>query len=831
MVANANDKPKVIRLRLREAPVAVRIGVTSALLLLFWYIGNYFPQLYGGTLLTWHLLLLTVGALVAWAGFSGRLAKLSPGAVILGAAGIGVALVSSLQAADAARSLVNTWLLTGYVGCFWLAYSGTRAWGRSWLSWSLAVGAMGLAVGGLVIDNSFTSYAGFAVSSVPKFTFPLGNKNFTASFFLLVWPLFIGMAQNQLDGLKKGILYAGGALSLLCLIGSESRSAYLAAAIQLVLLGVLLAGPMRRAMQGTSRKTWGIVAAATAVIILAAMPFVGDRITSLGRIFSDVSGGGQIVDNSAAMRLEMWRGAWQGFRHYGVTGAGLGSVPSQFPLDRMQSPRFPDVVNPQLHSTLMHVLYELGIGGVLALVGMAGFLIWRTIKAVRQSEVPGDAIGIAIGLLGYGFSLLTDFQWEVPSMTVAFVLAAALLVDGSEPENKTEPAPTPKGQALAGGLLGVAILAGGCYMVGVKDQAALAYDRGYDLFQKSDFKNGLSAWREAVQTDPTFPFYKVALGSTIQYLYGDQPLDNNTRPVLEEARDLLADASKTIHLTLALIKEGNLRVKLGDAKGAIAPLTEAVRLTWYAPVPHYFLAEAYRTLGQRDKAIETYARAVYTCPSLIWAAIWEKEEGKDLKVPVAKAALAIYAKDGKSDTWQRLHMAQLAIMAGDRQQAESLLTAMISSDPTAKAYGPMWLGEAAFQAKDWATAAKRFDEARQADPNLSFAFVRLGMAKAQMGDSSMVKEAFGVLSQTFGQNATEEQITHPAIMAKAWIPIGFDTRKGWTNMAYRRAAPEEPFPNPITLRPEGMFFLNDEKPWPQLPRVTARELAARASLY
>jgi tetratricopeptide (TPR) repeat protein len=826
MVANANDKPKVIRLRLREAPAPVRFGVTGALLLLFWYVGNYFPQLYGATMMTWHLMLLGMGGLLAWAGFSGKLASLGRGPVLLAAAGLGVALASSLQASDMARSLVNTWLLASYIGCFWLAYSGTRAWGRNWLAWSLTIGAMGMALAGLVIDSSFPSYAGFAVSSVPKFTFPLGNKNFTASFFLLVWPLFVGMAQSpQQESWKKGLLYAGGALSLLSLIGSESRSAYVAAAVQLVLLGVLLAGPMRRTMAGASRKTWSLIAGGVVVVILAALPFVGDRITSLARLVTDVSAGGMIADNSAAMRAEMWRGAFQGYGNYGLTGAGMGSVPSQFPLDRMQSPRFPDVVNPQLHSTPVHILYELGPAGVAVLIAMTSFLLWRSVKAIRQTDVPGDAIGIAIGLLGYGFSLLTDFQWEVPSMTLAFVLAAALLVDGSEPENKTEPPPTPKGQALAGGLLGVAVLAGSLYMVSTKDQANMAYDRGYDLFQKNAYKDGLDAWREAIKADPTFPYYKVALGSTIHYLYADHPVSPQTRPALEEARDMLADAGKTYKLSLAQIKEGNLRVKLGDTKGAIAPLTEAVQLTWYAPVPHYFLAEAYRQLGDTQKAADSYAMALYHCPAMYWASIWEKAEGASLKVPVAKATLAHYRKIEKPDSWQQLHMAQLAVMAGDRQQAETLLNKLQASDPTYKAPVAQWLGEAAFEAKDWQTAAKRFDEARQADPNLSFSFMRLAMAKAQMGDTSMVKDAYQVLAQNFGQNATEEQIKVPSVMAQAWIPIGFDTRKGWTNMAFRRAAPEEPFPNPINLRPEGMFFLNDEKPWSQLPRVTARSLA------
>jgi tetratricopeptide (TPR) repeat protein len=827
MVANDKpEKPKVIRLRLSEAPAVAPIAVTSALLLLFWYVGNYFPQLYGSTLMTWHLMLLGVGVLLAWAGFSGRLAKLSPVLLTMAAGAIGLATLSSLQAVDMHRSLVNTWLLAGYIGCFWLAYSGTRAWGRQWLAWSLALGAIGLAAAGLIIDFRFDSYAGFAVSSVPKFTFPLGNKNFTASFFLLVWPLFIGMTQGQPTGAKKGLLYVGGGLSLLCLVGSESRSALLAAGLQLVLLGVLLAGPLRKVVREASKKTWAIVAASAVILVLAAVPFIGDRVSSVGRIVTEIATGGQLADNSAAMRLEMWRGAFQGFTNRAAAGSGLGSVPSQFPLDRMQSPRYPDVVNPQLHSTPIHVLYELGLGGVLLLASLAGFLLWRTVKATRQADLSGETVGIAIGLLGYGFSLLTDFQWEVPSMTIAFVLAAALLVDGSEPDRKVEPPPTPKGQALAGGLLGVAILAGSLYIVGVKDQAALAYDRGYDLFQKGSYRDGLNAWRDAVRIDPGFPFYKVALGSTIHYLYAEHAVSAETRPAFEEARDLLADASKTYKLTLALIKEGNLRVKLGDVKGAIAPLEEAVRLTWYAPVPHYFLADAHRLNGNKAKAIASYARAVFHCPSLVWASIWQKDEGKDLKVPVAKAALDLYRKTAKPDAWQLLHMGQLAIMAGDRAMAEGYLAQLPAAQPALKPLTTLWEGEAAFAAKDWAAAAKRFDAARQADPNLAFAFVRLAMAKAQLGDRSMVKEGVTVLAQHFGQNATEEQILNPPIMAQAWIPIGFDTRKGWTNMAFRRAAPEEPFPNPITVRPEGMFFLTDEKPWPELPRVTARDLAA-----
>ncbi|MBC7543012.1 MAG: O-antigen ligase family protein, partial [Candidatus Sericytochromatia bacterium] len=768
------------------------------------------------------------GDTAAWAGFTGRLARLQSGALVLTAAGLGVALASSLQATDMARSLVNTWLFASYITCFWLAYTGTRTWGRGWLAWSLAIAAIGMAAGGLFIDAFLTTYAGFGVASVPKFTFPLGNKNFTASFFLLVWPFFVAFAQQQFDGSKKTLLYVGAALSLVCLVGSESRSAYLAAAVQLVLLALLLGGSMRQALVGISRKTWLIVGSVVVVGTIVATPLLVNRFSSMAQIFTDVSAGGKVADNSFAMRLEMWRGALTGLQFHPIFGSGMGSVPSQFPLDRMQTPRYPDVVNPQLHSTVFHVLYELGLAGVAVLLAMAGFLFWRTVKAVRRTEVPIEALGIAVGLFGYGFSLLTDFQWEVPSMTLAFVLSAALLVDGGEPDAKETTVVPSRPVSLVGGLLGTLVVLGGLYMMATKDRAAIAYDDGHQSFQRSEYATGMKAWREAVQLDPTFPFYKVALGSTLSYLYLDQPETPANKRLWQEALGLLTDANKTYHLASANIKEGNLRVKLGDAKGAIAPLTAATTLTWYAPVPHFYLGEAYRALGDRPAAIKAYAMAIYHSPSLVWAAHWETKDGAPYKQDVAKAALALYQSSPNPTSWQLLHMGQLQVMADDRAGAETNLTKLIATDPAYRNQATTWMGEAAFQAKDWPAAAKAFGDAFTMEPGNAYAQMRLAQAKVQLGDAGAAKDGLLVLSKTFGQNATEEQIKVPSVMAHASIPIGFDTRKGWSNMAFRRAAPEEPFPNPISVRPEGMFFLNDEKPWPELPRLTARSLATKA---
>lgn len=820
---------KVIRLSWREAPAVLAYGAPVVLLVLYLYVGNYFPQLYGAVLSWWHLILAGIGGLTAWAGLSGRLTPLGRVGGTLMASGLVLAAVASLTAMDATRSVVNSWLLAGYLALFWITLTAARRWGRRWLTWTLAIGSMALALCGLFIDANGTTYAGFDVRSVPPFTFPLGNKNFTASFFLLVWPFFIGAAQSEDETLPRWTLIGGALLSLYCLFGSDSRAAYLAAAVQLVLLGVMLAGPTKRALGQIPRKIWAGLAAGvlvTGVAVVAATP-VGERVSSVVRTVTEVADGGQVSDNSAAMRLEMWRGALAGYGERAVQGHGLGSVPTHFPANRMQSPRYPDVVNPQLHSTPFHVLYELGVAGVLMLVAIAAYLLWALWQVLRQARPAPEAIGIGVGLLGYGFSLLTDFHWEVPSLTVSFALGAALLVAAIRDDDP--PAVAIKPASLAGGLLGVAVLGGGLTMLVTKDRAALAYDRGYAALSAGQYQPGIDAWREAIALDPSTPFYKVALGSTIHYLTNDQPNGAaDVQKLREEALTMLTGATDSVHLALAKIKQGNLLVRLNRPQEAIAPLTEATRLTYYAPVPHYFLAEAYRALGERDKAIQAYGTALAFSPALQWASLWQSGEGAALREPVAKYALSLYQRQGAPDEWLSRHMGQLYVMLGQRAQAEAILEPLLAADNPNRESARLWYGEAAFRAKDWAAASARFAAVLEAQPANGFAKVRLAQAKYQQGDASLVSEGLAALSASYGNGATEAMIKDPAVMAQATIPIGFDTRKGWANMAYRRAAPDQPFPNPIPIQPAGMFFLGDEKPWPGFPRVTYRQLVAAA---
>jgi O-antigen ligase len=113
-------------------------------------------------------------------------------------------------------------------------------------------------------------------------------------------------------------------------------------------------------------------------------------------------------DGGKAVRLVMWSAAWRMFCDNPVLGVGYGNF-------RVVAPRYvnQDVGHDFLaHSEYLELLSEMGLPGLLALVGtfVASFVtlhrVRRSAKRCGSRFLINAALGIQTGLIGYAISIL-----------------------------------------------------------------------------------------------------------------------------------------------------------------------------------------------------------------------------------------------------------------------------------------------------------------------------------------------------------------------------------------------------------------------------------------
>lgn len=205
---------------------------------------------------------------------------------------------------------------------------------------------------------------------------------------------------------------------------TRSRAALLAAAVATVTQGVVLAAYHRR---------WrllpvGLVALAAGAGLVA---WTGLE-RGLGRLL-----GTSLYSVTTSARLEVWRGSAELWRRFPLTGTGLGSFESAFPM--VESEELAVVTWQHAHNDWLELL---STGGVLAaaaaLIGL-GFLIRRlhgSLLSSRSQEAAAAALAGLGALAAVAFHELFDFGLTQPAN--AFTLAVLL---GVAAAGDADPAP------------------------------------------------------------------------------------------------------------------------------------------------------------------------------------------------------------------------------------------------------------------------------------------------------------------------------------------------------------------------------------------------------
>lgn len=257
---------------------------------------------------------------------------------------------------------------------------------------------------------------------------PLGHSNYTAGLALLALSWFLMLRRECPDWARRATA-AGLGLALLVLFTSGSRGGVLG--LGALGLGWLVAArwPLRVKLK------W----ASLALLATLALAFTHPRL----RAIFEPRDANAPPNISNVQRLAMAEAGIHMGLERPLTGWGLHTTPLVYPRFRAQVEGGAENVL-QLHNLPLELWAGLGAPGLLALLGFVGLVFRHAARAPLAAS----------GLFAYGVFALTDYQLDVPIITLALAALTALVVSAA-PELPARPAAR---RALASGFLLAAAL-------------------------------------------------------------------------------------------------------------------------------------------------------------------------------------------------------------------------------------------------------------------------------------------------------------------------------------------------------------------------------------
>jgi O-antigen ligase len=255
--------------------------------------------------------------------------------------------------------------------------------------------------------------------------FGFGAENDLAAFFVYypVLALAIGLFEKRLH--YRVVLFGLFMTSMLPLLLSFSRGAYLGIAAALLFLGL-------------TRFRWLLL-----VIVVAGVSYkswtpttVQQRVRSTEVVSNELVGGRvpspndpeRNLEPSAALRMRIWRGAWSIIETHPFTGIGFGVFPYAIPSYANMEP------NMDAHNEYLLIASEMGVGGLAAflLVLLVPFFsMWRVYRTSGDRLIRGWMLGlmgsvcgmIMVNIFGsrFGREELVGLYWILIGLTYAYI--------------------------------------------------------------------------------------------------------------------------------------------------------------------------------------------------------------------------------------------------------------------------------------------------------------------------------------------------------------------------------------------------------------------------
>jgi len=301
--------------------------------------------------------------------------------------------------------------------------------------------ASGVLVAALGLSQQF-----FDLDLVPQAGPPaatLANRNLAAELLVLALPVAIVRFLRATDMPSAARAAFAGALMGAYLFHTLTRSAWLAVALELLVLATL----GRRLTRAPLGKAKGAVAVAGLTLAALLMSLTPEGLRSPGAQVGRLADQGPASPKarSVGIRLAVWREAVEMVRDRPLAGVGLGNLEVYYPAYARSA-----LVDPvtgvtlrvdQAHNEYLQVAAELGLVGL-------GLLVWLGVKVARlaislirraEPEAANLAVTAAAGLLGFAVDGFFSFPLHraIPPLVAAAYLG--LLGAAASPTGRLEP--------------------------------------------------------------------------------------------------------------------------------------------------------------------------------------------------------------------------------------------------------------------------------------------------------------------------------------------------------------------------------------------------------
>ena len=247
------------------------------------------------------------------------------------------------------------------------------------------------------------------------------TPTFYGSFMLMQLPLTIYISQLEiLSPLWRRLATCAAGLSLICLVLSMTRGAWLALVMVVVVFVVL----EKRFRLLTAKICAGL---AVIFLIVALMsPTIQERLSTIT----------STKFQSNTERILMWEAAAEIFRDYPISGVGQKMyvnaynkyyIPSEA---RERAGEIGEEGHTHPHNNLLHRASEGGLLGLASFVGLYVYFFWKFFTQYKREKTFAFGAGMAGILILAGLQLegLTDTNMnQVPIMREFWLLAGTLL--------------------------------------------------------------------------------------------------------------------------------------------------------------------------------------------------------------------------------------------------------------------------------------------------------------------------------------------------------------------------------------------------------------------
>ncbi|MGB5999168.1 MAG: O-antigen ligase family protein, partial [Thermoanaerobaculia bacterium] len=409
----------------------------------------------------------------------------------------------------------------------------------------------------------------------PRAAMPLGHHNLLAGWLILVWPLSLPAALRP--GAGRWLALAALALTLPALLGTGSLVGLLALAVQLLLVSWWWR-PLR---------IWLLGSALVTALLLAPR--------AVGILFG--------TDLSAGARTVYWHAGWRGVINRPLLGWGPGSVPWTVGDHIWSMPGVspPSEIVGDLHSLPLHLLYELGLVGLLL---SGGLVVWFFVRRLGERTRAADEELLQAALVALVGGAV--FSLGNAPLAVSALPAAVALVAGTALASRWGARPARSPKAPAGLFLAYALPVALCLIP--LDRAQLHYQRATTA---TDDTAALREVTRAQEIDPGFPLYRTRSALLQQHLRG---------PTTEIARDARLAAEQAPGVAPLWLAAGILGRQANETWAAEA-LERAWQLDRLSGLAAFHLM---RAKAERPEAVALGAHALLTEPRLAAAVYWEE---------------------------------------------------------------------------------------------------------------------------------------------------------------------------------------------------------------